>query len=51
MTICPRSARRKLYNYIECVSSFVNLTKLLIFIDNTFIDYCYIDTNNTDITI
>jgi hypothetical protein len=32
------------------ISSFVKLMKLLIFIDNAFIDYCYIDIHNTDIT-
>ena len=32
------------------ISSFVKLMKLLIFIDNTIIDYSYIDTHNTDIT-
>ena len=50
MTIGPRSARQKLYNYIECVSSFVKVMKLLIFIDNVIIDYGYIDMYNTDIT-
>ena len=30
--------------------SFVKLMKLLVFIDNAFIDYSYIDTYNTDIT-
>ena len=29
---------------------FVKLMKLLIFIDNAIIDYCYIDMYNTDIT-
>jgi len=28
----------------------VKLMKLLAFIDKAFIDYCYIDTHNTDIT-
>ena len=42
--------RPKQYNYIECVSSFVKLMKLLIFIDNAIIDYGYIDMYNTDIT-
>ena len=32
------------------ISSFVKLMKLLIFIDNTFIDFSYIDNHNTDIT-
>ena len=32
------------------ISSFVKLMKLLIFIDNTFIDFGYIDNHNTDIT-
>jgi hypothetical protein len=32
------------------MSSFVTLTKLLIFIGNGIIDYGYIDTYNTDIT-
>ena len=31
-------------------SSFVKLMKLLVFIDNTFIDFSYIDNHNTDIT-
>ena len=42
--------RPKQYNYIECVSSFVKLMKLLIFIDNVIIGYDYIDIDNTDIT-
>ena len=53
MMIRPHSPLHQtlhLYNIIDCVSSFVKLMKLLIFIDNVFIDYCYIDTHITDIT-
>ena len=35
---------------MECISRSVKLMDLLIFIDNAFIDYGYIDTHNTDIT-
>ena len=50
MMIRPLLFRPKQYNYIECVSSFVKLMKLLIFIDKVVIDYSYIDIYNTDIT-